>query len=89
MSSYFGGNPSNFFFAFIVNFLWLKFCMFDYCRRSLVLLEIIYQLLNYNFPNARMKKLQGCMKINFKASPTRLNYAKITTKGSLLLTLFL
>ena len=58
-------------------------------RSSLVLSEIIYPLLNYNFLNARMKKLQGCMKTNFKASPTRLNYAEITIKGSLLLTLFL
>ena len=53
------------------------------------MLEIIYQLLNYNFLNARIKKLQGCMKINFKASPTRPNYLEITTKGSLFLNVFL
>ena len=63
--------------------------MFEWCRSSLVLLEIIYHLLNYNLLKARMKKLQGYMKVNFKATPTRLNYEKIATKGSLLLTLIL
>ena len=46
-------------------------------------------LLNYNLLNVRMKKLQGYMMINFKASPTRLNYVEITTRGSLILTLIL
>ena len=84
-----GRQPKQFFLVFIVNLLWLKFCMFEYCRSILVLLEIIYHLLKYHFLNARMKKLQGYMKINFEASPTRLDYAEITTKGSLLVTLFL
>ena len=87
MRNYLVGNPSNLFF--LVNLIWLKFCVFEYCRSSLILIEIIFHLLNYNFLDARMNKLQGYMKINFKASPTILNFAEITTKGSLILTLFL
>ena len=61
--------------------------MFELCRNSLLLLEIIYHLLNYNLLNVRMKKLQGYFKVNFKACPTRMNYAETAAKGSLFLTL--
>ena len=63
--------------------------MFEWFRSSLVLLEFIYKLFNCNLLNARMQNLQGYMKVNFKASQTRLNYVEFATKGSLLLTLIL
>ena len=38
------------------------------CLNSLVLLDFIFNLFNYNLLNTKMKKLQGHMKVNFKAS---------------------
>ena len=57
---------------------------FEKFRSRVVLLEFIGNLFNYNMLNVRIMKLQGYMKVIFEASPTKLSYAKLTTKGSLL-----
>ena len=55
------------------------------------MLEFIYNLFNYdyNLLNVRTMKLQGYMKITIEASPTRVSYAELTTKGSFFYLLFI
>ena len=64
---------------------------FDLFRSSVVLLEFIYNLFNYNYNLLIVKivKLQGYMKVTIEASPIRLSYVELTKKGSLLLSLIL